>query len=234
MCALRGSGGCSSDASFDRRSGVLTELQQRVRRLIAGLPESEAFALAGGAALVLSGIVRRHTNDLDYFAAHPQSVDQLLKAVRAALEDDGLRVAILSAGTTFARLRVTSDTDCTNVDLASDYRLMPAQPTEEGFVLAEAELAADKVLALAARAEARDYIDLQALAARFGVDELCELAVGKDPGFRIEHLCAALAYFNGIKPAAFGLGSADYVHLRVFVQKTRQRLCNDAETNREG
>ena len=101
-------------------------------------------------------------------------------------------------------------------------------------MLAEAELAADKVLALAARAEARDYIDLQALAARFSIDELCKLAVGKDPGFRIEHLCDALAYFNGIKPDAFDLDSAGYDHLRVFVRKTRQRLRSDTKTNRDG
>ena len=33
------------------------------------------FALAGGAALIVTGIVARPTNDLDFFAPHPQSDD---------------------------------------------------------------------------------------------------------------------------------------------------------------
>ena len=70
-------------------------------------------------------------------------------------------------------------------------------------------------------------------AGRFG-DPITALAVGKDPGSRIEHLCAALAYFNGIKPDAFDLDAADHDRLSVFVQKTRKHLCSDTKTNRDG
>ena len=60
------------------------------------------FALAGGAALIVSGIVARPTNDLDFFAPHPQSVTALLEAAQAALEAEGLAVTRLSEGPTFA------------------------------------------------------------------------------------------------------------------------------------
>ena len=63
---------------------MLTELQHQVRRVVARLPESGVFALAGGAALIVSGIVARPTNDLDFFAPHPQSVTALLEAAQAA------------------------------------------------------------------------------------------------------------------------------------------------------
>ena len=80
---------------------------------------------------------------------------------------------------------------------------MAALSTEEGPVLADAELAADKVLALAGRAEVRDFVDFEGLTARFDLHELCELAASKDLGFRRQHLLAALEYFDEINPKAF-------------------------------
>lgn len=203
---------------------MLTELQRRVRSIVAQLPESGVFALAGGAALIVSGVVARPTNDLDFFAPYPEGVWALLNAARTALEDDGLEVTTLSEGLTFARLRIASGSDATNVDLASDYRLMPALATGEGPVLAEAELAADKVLALAGRAEARDFIDFEGLARRFDLDELCELAVSKDLGFRREHLVAALEHFDEINPAEFSAYTDDYDGLRDRIATHRRSL----------
>ena len=122
------------------------------------------MALAGGGALIVTGVVRRGTDDLDFFAAHPQPVAPVLEAMETRLEEAGLRVTRLRASDTYARLLVESDTDATYVDVATDYRLMPALETAEGLILAGRELAADKTLALAGRAEARDYIDFRALA----------------------------------------------------------------------
>ncbi len=45
------------------------------------------------------------------------------------------------------------------------------------------ELAADKVLALFGRAEARDFVDVAALLPRYGWVRLCDLAAEKDTGF---------------------------------------------------
>lgn len=47
---------------------MLSELQQRVARIVAGLADADDFVLAGGAALILHGMVERSTRDLDEFA----------------------------------------------------------------------------------------------------------------------------------------------------------------------
>jgi predicted nucleotidyltransferase component of viral defense system len=52
-------------------------------------------------------------------------------------------------------------------------------------MLAGEELAADKVLAVFGRAEARDFIDLLAVESRYGLDHLCRLAAEKDRGFTL-------------------------------------------------
>ena len=203
---------------------MLTDLQRRVRRIISDLPESGAFALAGGAALIVTGVVQRPTNDLDFFAPHPQSVAELVHAVRAQLEAEGLKTTIWRAEPTFARLQIDSGDDSTAIDLATDFRLLPASATDQGPVLAIAELAADKVLALEARAEARDYIDFQALTSRFTIEELCDLAKQKDLGFRPQHLLRALAHFDKIDPAEFNAYTPSHAHLRASIAAAHTQL----------
>ena len=107
---------------------MLTDLQRRVRSIVAGLPEGAAVALAGGGALIVTG-VRPGTDDLDFFAAHPQPVAPMLDAFETGLREAGLRVTRLRASDTYARLLIESDSDATHVDLATDYRMMPALET---------------------------------------------------------------------------------------------------------
>ena len=215
---------------------MLTGLQQEVRRILAGLAECEEFALAGGAALIVSGISDRPTNDLDFFAPYPQTVDALLGAAQKAFEDARLRVERLAEGATFARLRVERGHESTLVDLASDARMLPARSTETGLVLAEAELAADKVLALAGRRETRDFVDFQGLLGRFGIDQLCKFAAEKDLGFAPGQLEAALGYFDRIPAGEFSDYTDDYDGLRNTVQATRRALaaCEHAAAERKG
>lgn len=47
---------------------MLSSLQTRIARLVDGLPEAEEFALAGGAGLIVHGVIDRETSDLDLFA----------------------------------------------------------------------------------------------------------------------------------------------------------------------
>lgn len=204
---------------------MLTDLQRRVRSIVAKLPETgTTVALAGGAALIVTGIVQRPTEDLDFFAPHPQPIDQVLAALEAELSADGLRVTRLRSTSTFARLQIESATETTHIDLATDYRLMPALETEEGIVLAERELAADKTLALVGRAEARDYLDFQSLAARFSLDELCNLAAAKDAGFRRGRLAEVLEFIDQRDRHVFDISDSDYRNLCDFAHAAAHEI----------
>lgn len=59
----------------------LSTLQQRVALLVSGLKEAEGFALAGGAAMILRGVVDRRTADLDFFGRETESVGRLAAAL---------------------------------------------------------------------------------------------------------------------------------------------------------
>ncbi len=162
---------------------MLSPLQEQVAAIIAGLEEAEGFALAGGAALIARGDVRRSTRDLDFFGLTPDAVDRLIPIVESALETAGLSVRRIQEGAGFARLLVDDGREQTELDLAADARLFPAEPGEHAPLLAGEELAVDKLLALFGRAEARDFVDLMALEPRYGLVRLCQLAAEKDRGF---------------------------------------------------
>lgn len=202
----------------------LSALQRRIRRVIARLPDLGGLALAGGAALIVGGVAERATNDLDFFAPAADPVAQSLGVVEGALAAEGLEVRRLRYTSTYARLEVRSDTETTYVDLANDFRLLPAIPTPEGNVLSLSELAADKTLALTARAEARDYIDLHALASHFTLDEMCDLAAAKDQGFQPAQLAVALAFFDERPRSGFDLDDTAYQGLRSFALAAAREL----------
>lgn len=163
---------------------MLTRDQVRVARLLDPLPESGAFAFAGGAAVIAHGLVQRSTVDLDYFASKPHEVARLLPAAEGALVSSGYEVhrIQIATETDFARLDVRPERgDPLGLDLAYDYRMRPTVETELGRTLHQEELAADKVLALFGRAEARDFRDVDGLVTSFGHERLLQLSARERP-----------------------------------------------------
>lgn len=92
---------------------MLSGLQEDVAAIIVGLDEAEGFALAGGAALILRGEVRRTTRDLDFFGLTAEAVDALVPAVERALNAEGLDVRRIRTASGFARLLVERGEDVT-------------------------------------------------------------------------------------------------------------------------
>lgn len=192
---------------------MLSPLQERVRIAIGAVADEFDLALAGGGGLVVSGVVDRHTRDLDFFTRYPSPQARVVDRVQAALEADGLAVTREQDSPEFARLRVTSTDDSTTIDVGADFRLESPVQIRDGTVLALADLAADKVLALWARALPRHFVDFAALTERFSIAELCALAARKDTGFRPagpEGLGAILTSFSSREPAAYAEFPVDY------------------------
>jgi Nucleotidyl transferase AbiEii toxin, Type IV TA system len=203
---------------------VLSQLQERVAKLVASLDEADGFALAGGAALVYTQVVDRATRDLDFFGLSPDDVDRLAPAVEAGLAAAGLDVRRERVSHGFVRLTVSDGTDVTELDLAADARIRPAEVGPLGPMLSAEELGADKLLALFDRAQARDFVDVAALVERFGLDRLCQLAAEKDPGFSRAVLAEMLDSFGRFTPDDFGLPTAAHDALARSVERWRAQL----------
>jgi hypothetical protein len=127
-------------------------------------------------------------------------------------------------GPSFVRLTVATEDDSTEVDLAADARIRPTQRGPLGPMLSMEELAADKLLALFDRAQARDFVDVAALAGRFGFDRLCELAEEKDGGFSRPVLHDMLKSFHRFEPEDFGTDDEAYERLTAAVSEWSDEL----------
>ena len=203
---------------------MLSALQERIAQIVAAVPEADGFALAGGAALVLRGEVDRETRDLDFFATEAAAVSRLLPAAEAALTAAGLTVERDRVSEGFARIVVHGEAESTIVDLGYDFRAHPPEMSRLGPVLGTEDLAASKLLALFARAEARDFIDVAALSARYGFEWLCSLASEHDPGFNLGALADALGSFGWLPRLDFEVDDAGYTRLRDVVSEWQERI----------
>ena len=120
---------------------MLSPLQEQVAEIVSSLEEAQDFALAGGAALIARGDVQRQTRDLDFFGLTGEAVDRLVPAAERALQAAGLGVQRIQVNPGFARLIVARGDDRTELDLAADARLFPAEPGRPAPMLAGEELA---------------------------------------------------------------------------------------------
>lgn len=167
----------------------LSPFQKDVARIFFDLSESRGFLLAGGGALLATGLSSRPTNDLDFFGVeHGPPLMVLADALVARFETLGWQVSIVQITETFARMVVTN-TESLVVDIGIDAPpLSPAFESEAGPTFALDELAARKLLALFDRAEARDFVDVYVLSSRFDRSRLLVDAARLDDGFDTEIL----------------------------------------------
>lgn len=105
--------------------------------------------------------------------------------------------------------------------------MRPATRMDVGLVLAIDELAADKVLALFTRAQARDLVDVEALRRRYADTDLLALAREKDRGLDVRVLAQALRVASrrdDFQFEALGAGGAVLATLRESARSWAEQL----------
>lgn len=204
----------------------LTDLQERVAALVTALPESEGFVLAGGAAMAAHGVLDRTTRDLDYFGGPDQTaaVHRLAAAVERVAAAQGLEVRRDRQWDAFVRLRLADSDDECEVDIGIDYRALGVVRTRYGPTLELRELGANKVLAIFARAEPRDFVDLAQLTQRIPLNECVAVAANKDPGLDLAVLDEFMTRARSIPRDEFDLDDSSYRALLRTVDEWRAEL----------
>jgi hypothetical protein len=184
----------------------LTDFQ---RALLAELTsgEREESYLAGGAALHFAPNSTRYSNDLDFFHDSVERVASAFGTDRTRLESAGYSVTVELSQPGFIRATVALGSQATRVDWAHDsaWRFMPlVRDPLGGLLLHPVDLAVNKVLALAGRDEARDFVDILFIHSRLlPVGALCWAAAGKDPGYTPLSLLEQLKRRGRYRPEDF-------------------------------
>ena len=186
----------------------LTAFQKEVMAVLAG-NRSESSHVAGGLVLNASDDSARFSLDFDFF--HDAVEDLVLTSERdvKTLEDAGFVVQKVerdgewSKPVSFRKAYVSRGGDKVALDWAKDsaFRFFPIVPDELlGWRLHLFDMATNKALALSARMETRDYVDIVELTRHFPLESIVWAACGKDPGFNPLSLLKMMIRFARIDP----------------------------------
>lgn len=172
------------------------------------------FALAGGYAISAHGMGDRPSGDVDLFTDWQRRADFLtaVDTVIDALQGHGYVVTVVIRSETFARLLLVAPgaepgSDEDKLELSVDWRAHPPVVLAVGPVLHPDDAVANKMCALFGRAEARDFLDVDAViqSGQYTRDRLLSLAAGADSGFDPMIFADALGALRQITDADFDL-----------------------------
>lgn len=186
----------------------LTLFQKEVLAVLAG-NRSEASHFAGGLVLNASDASARYSHDFDVF--HEAVADLVAASEKdvSALEEHGFQVEKIehsgewSRPSSFRKARVHGGDARLELDWAHDsaFRFFPIVPDELlGWRLHLFDMATNKALALSARMETRDYMDMVELSRRYRLEAIVWAACGKDPGVNPLSLLKMMLRFARINP----------------------------------
>jgi hypothetical protein len=164
----------------------LTPFQKEVARLLAAHRNPESH-LAGGAVINRAEGSFRYSDDLDIFHDAAESVAVCAEADAKVLVAAGYSIEWVLRQVGFYRAEVHRGENHVRLDWSNDsaFRFFPVVPDEDfGYCLHPADLATNKVLALAGRVEFRDFLDILFLDETYlGLGAIVWAACGKDSGY---------------------------------------------------
>ena len=188
----------------------VTPFQHEVLCVIAA-NRNELSHFAGGLVLHTDADSARYSHDFDIFHEAAEDVARSSGADVATLRAAGYEVSQLAGDwekpDTFRKARVFRGQDHVEIDWAADsaFRFFPVEKDPLlGCRLHLFDIATNKALALCARTETRDYVDIVELHRIYPLPAIVWAACGKDPGFSPLHLLKMMRRFAKIDPVKLG------------------------------
>lgn len=186
----------------------LTALQKDVLSVLAA-NRSEESHFAGGLVLNADDDSARFSHDFDIFHELAEEVTRASNRDVESLRAAGFQVETPSRygewekESTFRKARVTRALEVLEIDWAADsaFRFFPVERDPQlGWRLHRFDIATNKALALSARTETRDYVDIVGLGQVYPLAAICWAACGKDPGFTPLSLLKMMRRFARVDP----------------------------------
>lgn len=202
-----------------------------ITRPALAVASRHGFALGGGNALVLHGLVDRPTCDVDLFCDQEMSVRDAADLVRDALEAAGLTVVevaddsdlddvIYGLADHMIQLDISRDEHVARMSLSCLPRTRSPVVMDIGPVMHVDDLIAWKVAAIINRREVRDYIDVAEFLATRTSHELIAMARRVDPGVEDEDIVMVARVLDRMPDEAF----ASYGRTAEAAAELRQRF----------
>lgn len=203
----------------------LTPLQDELLR--AFFEREEGFFLTGGGALAGFYLQHRPTDDLDLFTLDAEAFERAHHTLLDAVAALGGKAVARQTSPAFHRYVVTRGDESVVVDLVLErvVQLSPEKRETDGIRLdPPQEILANKLTALASRAEIRDLVDVMKMErAGYNLDEALDGALAKDGGCTPATLAWVLSQIE-IPDGTELPGDVDANELRKYLDDFIRRL----------
>jgi len=177
--------------------------QIKISELVLAATEEFGFALAGGFALNVQGIIDRQTKDIDAFTSNfdENNFRKAKESTEQILKDAGYEVTVKLSESWRCSMIVINPASKNSIelDLAYYHRYKNVTQIEDiGPVLNVYDLAAGKVTALWDRQFARDYIDVAAFIAKgtYSIQDLYTMLKDARPEASLSEFAICLSRAN--------------------------------------
>ena len=184
----------------------VTQFQRDVLQVIAANRDVRSH-FAGGLVLHADPDSARFSHDFDIFHEVAEDVARSSDADVATLRAAGFEVSLTrgdwSQPATFRKAIVKRGAQSVEIDWAADsaFRFFPVEKDPLlGCRLHLFDMATNKALALCARTETRDYVDIIELHRLYPLSAIVWAACGKDPGFTPLSLLGLMRRFAKVDP----------------------------------
>ena len=220
----------------------LTEIQKEILALILK-NRSEQSHFAGGLVLNAAEESARFSHDFDIFHEAAEDVARWSETDASTLRNAGFEVEPThpwEKPETFRKAKICKDGAEMEIDWAADsaFRFFPIEEDPVlGWRLHLFDVATNKALALSARSETRDYIDILELGKTYPLAAICWAACGKDPGFSPLYLLKMMRRFAKIRPETLDKIKArnldpiqmkkDWIEMSDQAEAAMERVSND-------
>ena len=187
----------------------LNTLQKDILAVLAA-NRSEESHFAGGIVLTVADDSARFSRHFDIFHELAEEVTRASNRDVESLRRAGFQVDTPSRygewekDATFRKAKIRRGNESVEIDWAADsaFRFFPIERDPLlGWRLHPFDIATNKALALSARTETRDYVDIVELHESLPLPPVCWAACGKDPGFTPLSLLKMMRRFAKIDPA---------------------------------
>ncbi len=189
----------------------ITAFQRRVLSVLAANRSTESH-FAGGLVMHVDDESARYSHDFDIFHDAAEQVARSSEEDVLSLTQAGYAVRPLAGEwarpATFRKAEISMLAESVEIDWAADsaFRFFPIEPDPLlGWRLHLFDMATNKALALAARTETRDYVDIVELHKTFPLAAIVWAACGKDPGFSPLFLLNMMKRFARLDPSKLDL-----------------------------
>ena len=211
---------CATYGGITLTGEILNPFHRKVPKIFAAIEESRAFYFSGAMALSAYYLHHRLSEDIDMFCPEENLIPIMAVKFPNALISQGVGVktvrsfgsfweGILKEGEQEIRFQLVYDTP---------FRLGELSEKDGIYVHALDDLAAGKLLALFARSEDRDFIDVYFLVREneYTVERLIELARKKDPGLDEYYLALAFEQAERLPDSPITMTAENLVFLARF------------------